>query len=830
MSELFKKLPIAEKCWVSHENPDDYTPDSTKVLRWKCECGKRFERAICDLENDHECSNCKKEKTRLTNHPELLKMWDYSKNKEDPHDISIKSDTGYWFVCEEGHSFLRKMRTLAKDPKCPICNMDTIAKNPEMLKFWDYEANSHIDIYTTSSNSSETVWWKCPNCGYRWQAEIATRKMSKNHCPCCEEKTVVMPGFNDFFTVYPELKQDFNDTYDPSLEGVSSCRPTKWKCHECGYEWETYLSSRVVNDRITKCPVCAKRKRVKPYVEEYPELQELYSSNNKVPLTDIIDGKELNNKFLWNCPVHGEFEQTIATIIRSINTKSRGCPYCAGKKVKYEESFGYNHPELVEEYAPTNKYDIYNVTKCSSLEVLWKCKNCGNEWPTTFYERHQGFGKCPVCFPNPTYKRMLYEERPDLEHYYRGSRNFKTFSFQSNERVQWQCDEGHTFDLEVFRMVKDHDTFYCPVCAEKRLVVGVNDFASNYPDLAKEISPNNERHPEEYYKSSVLRVKWLCPECGHEYIASINERIDGKSCPACEGRRTVQGINDLATTHPKLASEYAARNPKPVNSVRKELDLPVWWKCSKCGGEFFRNVNERKDDDCPYCSGKKVLAGFNDLKTLKPTIYDRVAKSYKEVYPVIQYKAEKSLLWECPICHGEYTDTIENIENSINNCPFCAGEKLLSGFNDLKAMYPELEEEWSRENPPIETVSPKYKIAYKWICKECGGEHRASISDHLNGADTCPYCSNKKALKGFNDINTTHPDVTKEWGIENYLLGNGAPEEYTFKNKKSVWWICSVCGEPYKMPIDDRIIAAKRNHKACPKCKGKLKNNIKFVV
>ena len=93
MSELFKKLPIAEKCWVSHENPDDYTPDSTKVLRWKCECGKRFERAICDLENDHECSNCKKEKTRLTNHPELLKMWDYSKNKEDPHDISIKSDT-----------------------------------------------------------------------------------------------------------------------------------------------------------------------------------------------------------------------------------------------------------------------------------------------------------------------------------------------------------------------------------------------------------------------------------------------------------------------------------------------------------------------------------------------------------------------------------------------------------------------------------------------------------------------------------------------------------------------------------------------------------------
>lgn len=77
---------------------------------------------------------------------------------------------------------------------------------------------------------------------------------------------------------------------------------------------------------------------------------------------------------------------------------------------------------------------------------------------------------------------------------------------------------------------------------------------------------------------------------------------------------------------------------------------------------------------------------------------------------------------------------------------------------------------------------------------------------------------------------TAHPDFAKEWGIENYLSSNGGPEEYTFKNTKSVWWICGVCGEPYKMPIDNRIIAAKRNHKACPKCKGKLKNNIKFVV
>lgn len=40
-----------------------------------------------------------------------------------------------------------------------------------------------------------------------------------------------------------------------------------------------------------------------------------------------------------------------------------------------------------------------------------------------------------------------------------------------------------------------------------------------------------------------------------------------------------------------------------------------------CGAEFERVINEMTNDDpCPYCENKKVLAGYNDLKTTHPNI------------------------------------------------------------------------------------------------------------------------------------------------------------------------------------------------------------------
>ena len=56
----------------------------------------------------------------------------------------------------------------------------------------------------------------------------------------------------------------------------------------------------------------------------------------------------------------------------------------------------------------------------------------------------------------------------------------------------------------------------------------------------------------------------------------------------------------------------------------------------------------------------------------------------------------------------------------------------------------------------------------------CGAEFERVINEMIKDG-SCPYCENKKVLVGYNDLKTTHPNIAKEWGIENYLLVIGGP-------------------------------------------------------
>ena len=53
----------------------------------------------------------------------------------------------------------------------------------------------------------------------------------------------------------------------------------------------------------------------------------------------------------------------------------------------------------------------------------------------------------------------------------------------------------------------------------------------------------------------------------------------------------------------------------------------------------------------------------------------------------------------------------------------------------------------------------------------CGGEFKRVINE-MTKDGPCPYCESKKVLAGYNGLKTTCPDIAKEWGIENYLLGD----------------------------------------------------------
>ena len=97
-----------------------------------------------------------------------------------------------------------------------------------------------------------------------------------------------------------------------------------------------------------------------------------------------------------------------------------------------------------------------------------------------------------------------------------------------------------------------------------------------------------------------------------------------------------------------------------------------------------------------------------------------------------------------------------------------------------------------------------------WICSK-GHEWQATPNKRSKGSG-CPYCSNNKIMKGYNDLETTNPSVLKEWNYKKN--GNLKSDEVMAGSNKKVWWMCPK-GHEYETSILNKT---KRNGTKCPIC------------
>ena len=150
-------------------------------------------------------------------------------------------------------------------------------------------------------------------------------------------------------------------------------------------------------------------------------------------------------------------------------------------------------------------------------------------------------------------------------------------------------------------------------------------------------------------------------------------------------------------------------------------------------------------------------------------------------------------------------------------CPYCAGNKVLVGFNDLQTLFPELEKEWDYEknNRDIETISAHSGYKAWWICAN-NHSYLAKVNDRTKSKGTgCPYCANRKVLIGYNDLFTTEPQLKAEWNYDkNELI---KPFEIMPNSGKKYWWKCKR-GHEWMATANNRVSL----HTGCPVCSREL--------
>jgi hypothetical protein len=345
---------------------------------------------------------------------------------------------------------------------------------------------------------------------------------------------------------------------------------------------------------------------------------------------------------------------------------------------------------------------------------------------------------------------------------------------------------------------------------------GYNDLATTSPNIAAEWHPsrNHPLKPTELTAGSNSKVWWMCG-LGHEWITSVNERKQGTGCPYCSNAKVLAGYNDLKTLNPLLSAEWHPTKNSPLSptEIGAGSGKNVWWRCQS-GHEWRAKVVSRNlGAGCAVCSGKSLQIGLNDLATTHPNLAEEWHPTNNGIITPsnVINNGHRAVWWRCALGH-EWKATIKDRKQGTD-CPYCANRKVMSGYNDLGTVLPEIAAYWHpTRNLPLtpERVAPKSHKKFWWQCEK-GHEWQATPSNSSR-ADRkgCPYCGNYTVLEGFNDFETLQPTLAAEWHPTHNLPD--LPSQFLAGSHKRFWWRCEF-GHEWKTQIAERV-----NGTGCPSC------------
>ena len=353
-----------------------------------------------------------------------------------------------------------------------------------------------------------------------------------------------------------------------------------------------------------------------------------------------------------------------------------------------------------------------------------------------------------------------------------------TVTHGSNRKLKWQCKNEHRWEAVVSNRADKNTN--CPYCAGQRVLIGVNDLASRFPDLALEAhdwDPTTEAYGTAHKKS------WVCT-LGHIWNATVLSRTQGNGCPYCANNKVLPGFNDLLTKHPEIAAEADGWDP---SSLLPYSNKKMKWKCT-LGHIWFAQLSNRSNGtNCPVCSNKVIVPGFNDLATTNPGI-----ASEANGWDATRFSSGSGriLSWKCKYGH-EWKAVIRS--RNQDHCPICSGRKLLTGFNDLATQMPVLASQAFGWDPSKVTKGSDLKR--KWKCNE-GHIWSAVISSRATGRN-CPSCSSS----GYdpNADSWIYFLRHEDWNLLQIGITN-VPEGRILKHSKAGWNLIELRG-----PMDGLI-------------------------
>lgn len=306
--------------------------------------------------------------------------------------------------CRKGHIFPRQFGNLLGSAReCPICNgglpriVDEFTVH--VAKHFDPERNPNIEIQFMMCGSQKSVFWYCADHDYEWPAPPQTIIISweggRTGCSICSES--LKKSKDD----YHALGQRRGFSWLGRTLPKDNKELTKWQCTKKHRPWPASYNDI---DSGNGCPSCSGRRADFDNNLEvtFPDVAKMWhpTKNGNIKPTDVTPGS--NDAVWWQCPAqsHHEFSAWVKSVVRSRNSKWKGCNFCHGQVVLREDSLGVTHSELVAEWHPTKNGDVtpFDVSYGSGTEYWWQCRFGHRAWKASPNQRTTQGGKgCRWC-------------------------------------------------------------------------------------------------------------------------------------------------------------------------------------------------------------------------------------------------------------------------------------------------------------------------------------------------------------------------------------------------------------------------------------------------
>lgn len=350
-----------------------------------------------------------------------------------------------------------------------------------------------------------------------------------------------------------------------------------------------------------------------------------------------------------------------------------------------------------------------------------------------------------------------------------------------------------------------------------------NPLVKTHPGLYAQLHPtkNVGLDPSKVGTGMREAVWWRCLQ-GHEFRTSPASRVAGNgACPVCAGTAIVKGVNDLEITDPELYSELTGKKLDPMVGIHPFSNKKYFWRClQNPKHEYEASVYSRKSGTgCPYCAGKKVLVGDNDLATTHSRLALEWHSEKNTLTPAdVVAGSHRKVWWRCSADKSHEWEAIVSSRTKGHGCPVCAHQQLKVGFNDLGSLHPDVAALWHPTKNgtlrPTDVLGAPQQ-SYWWQCpKEKGHYWLAPANRLVSQGAGCAVCANRQILAGQNDLATIDPVLASEWAFD---LNGLDPSEVSAESHKRVWWRC----KKYSDHVWETTPGQRRRGHGCPVCAGR---------